>query len=747
VTRPFGPKGLDSAFKTLLFCGNGYLGVQASVPGRDRPAGTFINGFYETAPITYGEKAFGYPARQQVMIPLADILTWTIEEETDGEWESLNLTEGFIELNMQRGIRTLNSMIPTAGGGQLSLKEEVMTPFSHPHRLCSRITLSGKGRFRVTRILSSPETEAEESDDPRKMESLGEEVFGKSRFYFEPPYCFIEQTTAKSALTYACSAGPVTEDDKVSVREGEHSLAVIRIMNPDEKKSESWVFSGSFCSSLEEINPLQTSLKIQQDSAGETWEKWEKEQAANLDKFWRRGDIILEESPGQTCALRFSTFGIIQSTGTDSRKSAAAKGLSSSGYNGHYFWDADIYVQGALSNLDHDRAGALAAYRIAHLEEARLRARELSEKGALYPWRTINGHECSAFFPAGTAQFHINADIIWGMKEYIDNSGDIEILLRGGAEMLLETARFWAGFAVDVPVKGYCLHCVTGPDEYTALVNNNFYTNLMAREHLKYACRILELLDLKYPLEASALKERIDLQPEEPVLWQDMSRRFYLPEEEGTGIYMQDDSFSEKSPWDWASTPRENRPLLLHYHPLKIYRHKVMKQPDVVMGLILQRQYFDEKTIGLNFDYYDPLTSGDSSLSSAVQAIAAALAGKMAEGEEHFRKNLFLDLENREGNTDNGIHLAAMAGSRMAVLYGFAGYRITDRGPVLSPRFPASWGRVTFSIVYKGIVIRVDYDPHKMKISLTGSDAVEISVNNVMIHLEKAGTVHVSLNG
>jgi len=721
----------------MLFCGNGYLGVQAFLPWRDDPAGTFINGFYETALITYGEKAYGYPSLQQVMIPLVDVLGWTLDEKRNGEWTPISLEEGKIELDMRKGMRTLSCVTSQADGSELFIKEEIMTPFSHPHRLCSRITLTGKGTFRVIRKISSPGSAAEESDDPRKMESLGSDIFKKSHFYSDKDSIIVEQSTAHSSLNYVCAAGPVTAEDSITEEKNKNLLTLSREMELTGGKSRSWIFSASFFSSLECDDPGKDTRDEQKASYSESWESWEEEQKRYMDHFWQKGDITLEKAPEQTCALRFSTFGIIQSTGTDPLRSAAAKGLSSSGYNGHYFWDADIYVQGALSNLDHNRAKNLILYRIAHIKEARERALELSEKGVLYPWRTINGHECSAFFPAGTAQFHINADIIWGLKEYIENSGDFKILLKGGAEMLLETARFWAGFAVDVPGKGFCLHCVTGPDEYTALVNNNFYTNLMAREHMKYACAVLNLLERRYPAEASRLKDRINLQSEEVKLWEEMSLRFYLPQEKGTGIFMQDDSFFEKSPWDWASTSRESKPLLLHYHPLKIYRHKVMKQPDVIMGLILQRQYFTQETIGEHFDYYDPLTSGDSSLSSAVQAIAAALSGKMAEGEEHFRKNLFLDLEDREGNTDNGIHLAAMAGSRMAVLYGFAGYRITGNGPVFSPQFPASWGRVTFSVAYRKTVIRVEFDPHKKRMSLISDDSIEIGVNNRTVKLKK----------
>ncbi|MDC7242153.1 MAG: hypothetical protein PQJ50_17495, partial [Spirochaetales bacterium] len=733
LTWEFKKGVLPDNLKPLLFSGSGLLGVPASVPGES--PGTYMNGFFESAPITYGEKAYGYPSEQQIMVPLADVLDWEIQDRTSAREEILEFTEGIIELDMLRGIRTLRSTVKNAEGSVFRIKEETLCSLTHPNRLYSRITLRGWGRCRIVRRIKTPDRNGEESSDPRKTEALGDDIFRNSSCRLDGSVCLIEETTASSGISYACAAGM-----NAPGRIGGSGAGVFAEFYQDFDLSDSgealWPIEAVFSSGTGAEGLISSALSelglcIQKDC----FENALKEQEEYLGEFWKKADIEVEKIPAYTRALRYASYGLLQSTGCDPDRSGSAKGLSSAGYNGHYFWDADIYIQGALNTMDTDRARSLVEYRIRHLKEARERAAELSEKGALYPWRTIDGRECSAFFPAGTAQFHINADIIWGMKSYLDNTGDRSLLVEGGAEMLFETARFWANFAVEVPGKGFCLHCVTGPDEYTACVDNNFYTNLMAREHLRYAEAVALEMKEEHPEFMEELSGRIGLTPDETDSWLDMAGRFYLPKMENSQVYKQDDSFLEKAPWDWENTPEENRPLLLFYHPLKIYRHRVMKQPDVLMAMFLEKQYFSRECIAANYAYYDPLTSGDSSLSSAVQSVAAALAGFQNDAEEHFKKNLFLDLEDLEGNTDNGIHLAAMGGARIALINGFADMERTAEGLSFNPSFPASWGRVSFSVLHRGVHLRVKYDPLEKSISFTADGGIKIRVDNEEISL------------
>ncbi len=701
--------------KTLFFAGNGYLGIQAASPEIERVPGTFINGFYEKGSITYGEHAFGYPNKKQVMIPLVDLWSFSLLIRlSSGEYQPMKLEKQIIQIDMHRGIRTifLSYMLPD--NSLLSCTMETLVSFQNPHRIYTKFTCTGEGDFRLVRRITAPDYSDKKSHDPRRGEGFDHEVIKKSRMTIHRECFYIEETTTESRLSYGCAFNCFPDQTDMSLEyedewKNDSTFSIYQDFHSDLQNNFSTTMIAAFYTTIEtDAQLLKEKSESELANARKNgWKSAEAGQQEFLDRFWNGSEIRIGNDPELTRGLLFSTYGLLQSTGTDGFRSAPAKGLSSDGYNGHYFWDADIYVQSALNLIHPPAARSLLQYRIDHLDEARKRACELSEKGALYPWRTINGDESSAFFPAGTAQFHINSDIVWGLKEYLLNTGDTSILHEGGAEMLFETARFWANFVVFVSEKGYCIHCVTGPDEYTALVNNNFYTNYMVMKHLDFACRTADLLKSDNNKFYSTLSEKILLTDEEISVWNRIAEGIYLPADPDSGIFLQDDSFMEKAPWNWESTPKEKRPLLLHYHPLKIYRHRVLKQPDVIMAMLLERGDFNRESFKTNYEFYDPLTSGDSSLTSAIQSGAAALSGKTDAASAHFRKTVLLDLTDSEGNTDNGIHLASMAGARMALIFGFAGYHITGEGPEFNPQLPKDWETLSFSLRYREISLKI----------------------------------------
>src|SRR5262249_15756097 len=256
-------------------------------------------------------------------------------------------------------------------------------------------------------------------------------------------------------------------------------------------------------------------------------------------------------------------------------------------YEGHYFWDTEVYLLPFLIYTSPRQARNLLRFRYRMLDRARARARELSHRGALFPWRTINGEEASAYYEAGTAQYHINADIMYALRKYVNATGDYEFLYDCGAEMLVETARLWRSLGFFSPRKGgkFCINGVTGPDEYKTVVNNNTYTNLMSRENLRYAVDTVEAMQFKKPDALQALMQKTGLKLTEVEEWKKAADNMYVPFDTSTGIYPQDDSFLDREPWDFKNTPEANYPLLLFYHPLNIYRHQVIKQADVILGM------------------------------------------------------------------------------------------------------------------------------------------------------------------
>ena len=349
------------------------------------------------------------------------------------------------------------------------------------------------------------------------------------------------------------------------------------------------------------------------------------DQQQYLDEFWRRSDVEVSginpvrakrSNVELQQALRFNLFHILQASARAENNGVAAKGLTGQAYEGQYFWDTEIYVMPFLIYTNPRIAKNLLTFRYRMLDKARERARELGKNGAMFPWRTINGEEASAYYAAGTAQYHINADIMYALKKYVHATGDEAFLKAYGSEMLAETARLWAHLGFFSKRKGgkFCINGVTGPDEYNTVVNNNVYTNLMARENLQYAADTIEWLREKDPDAYASLVNKIDLKAAEVEEWKAAANAMYLPYDEQLGIHPQDESFLDKEPWDFENTPREKYPLLLFYHPLTIYQHQVSKQADVVLAMFLLGKDFSLEEKKRNFEFYDPLTTGDSSL-------------------------------------------------------------------------------------------------------------------------------------
>ena len=360
------------------------------------------------------------------------------------------------------------------------------------------------------------------------------------------------------------------------------------------------------------------------------------------------------------------------------------------------------------------------------LPTARSRAVALNSAGALYPWRTINGEEASAYYAAGTAQYHINAAIAFALKRYVDASGDIAFLATDGAEILVETARMWNDLGFYSKRREtqrqrqrhgeatFHIHGVTGPDEYTAVVNDNLYTNVMARFNLRYAARVLELLGESAPDAYAALARRVDLGEHEAPAWVRAAESMYLPYDAELGIHPQDADFLDLQPWDFDATPPDKYPLLLHFHPLVIYRHQVLKQADVVLAMSLRNDQFSPEVRKRNFDYYDPITTGDSSLSACVQAAAAAQIGYGDLAVHYFREALFVDLADLHGNARDGVHVASTGGVWGTVAFGFAGMYETGTAMSFDPKLPDRYERMTLRAQHHGSRMHIELDRRRV---------------------------------
>ena len=457
-----------------------------------------------------------------------------------------------------------------------------------------------------------------------------------------------------------------------------------------------------------------------------------------MDDFWRRSDVrikdIREDRTKRSTveiqqAIRFNLFHILQASARAEDTGVPAKGLTGQAYEGHYFWDTEIYLLPFLTYTSPRIARNLLAFRYKMLPQARARAKELGHRGAMFPWRTISGEEASAYYAAGTAQYHINADIMYALRKYVQATGD-ELFLRDyGAEMLVETARLWVdlGFYSDAKGGKFCINGVTGPDEYNAVVNNNAYTNLMARENLRYATQVVEFLRATEPDAYDALVHKTALEPSEVKAWIRAAENMYVPYDEKLKIIPQDDNFLDREPWDFRNTPADHYPLLLFYHPLNIYRKQVIKQADVVLAMFLLGDAFPLETKKRNFDFYDPLTTGDSSLSSCVEAIIAAQIGDMDKAIRYGMAALLMDLADVGGNVKDGCHIASMGGTWMMLTYGFGGMRDNDGTLSFWPRrAPEENAILRFPLTYRGQMLEIEIGLDRVEYALREGERLVI---------------------
>jgi alpha,alpha-trehalose phosphorylase len=730
--------------ETIFALGNGFIGMRGTYEeGFNNPAGqsvngTYLNGFYESETIRYPEIAYGFAENSQTMLNVSNgkIIRLTVEGEPFDLFSGAVL-EYRRALDMQRGLleRVIGWRSPA--GRELRLEITRLVSFTRKHlaAIRYRVTpLNFSGAIELTSVLDGDVTNVPASKDPRVGSGLHGRVLEVAAIKAEGEYAVIQQGTQHSGLSLACGIGHRLSAASIySVQTAQGELAAQITYQVEAQAGETVTLDKFIAYVTTQDYPVAALVQEAEAVVGAAreggFDALQAEQAAYLQNFWNHADIEIEGDPALQQGLRFNMFHLLQSAGRDGKTNIAAKGVTGEGYEGHYFWDTEMYVVPFFLHIDPTIVRKLLEYRYSILDHARARARQMGhERGALFPWRTINGDECSAYFPAGTAQYHINADVAFAVKRYVEASGDEGFLLAGGAEILFETARLWASLGAYVPAKGdqFCINAVTGPDEYTAIVNNNLFTNMMAQENLWYAAQVAGWMNQNYPQESLALRSRLKLEADEVAGWQAAADRMYIPFDQSSGLYLQDDSFFDKAPWDFENTPDDHYPLLLHYHPLVIYRHQVCKQADLVLALFLLGSRFTAEDKRKNYDFYEQVTTHDSSLSSCIFSIVANEIGYHEQAYAYFVSTSRMDLDDYHRNVGDGVHIANMAGTWMGVVNGFAGLRVYDGVIHLHPTLPAQWGGYSFKLTLRGKLLRVQVKGGQVTLDLLEGDHLEL---------------------
>jgi len=725
--------GTMLADETIFSQANGILGTRNHfIEGygkQDYPQ-TFINGFYNLYPFHYEENYQQFPQVGQTIVNLPDasytmmLFNDNIIDLTHCEMIRLNRT-----LDMKKGLVNRKSEYRTADGTIISITEEKLVPYGR-HLIISRVTIEStdSGTIKIKSMLRMPMIQQEVNKDPRLAQSkkhldlLTLEILDNSGY-------LIAQTTESKLkvitaiyhdidMVYQNNGKDLSASQEISINANESiQFTKYQIYISDMTSQNLY---DDLISDLKDIQPFDYYLQ---------------KEIQHKEGFWIQANLELSDSLLEK-ALRYNIYQLNLSGGSNSKMHIAAKGISGEGYEGHYFWDTETYMLPFFILTQPSRAKELLKYRYDKLDEARAEARNLGcKRGAKIPWRTINGKESSPYYPAGSAQIHINSDIALAYINYYHATNDDEFMNQYGVEVLLETALFYLEYG-HFKDHQFHLDCVTGPDEYTAIVNDNYYTNRLAKMHLEFISYYVSMHDSKL----TGLLSKLGVTHEDLNTMRLAANQMTLLIDAKSRVIQQDQTFMDKKDLDISSIPKDHFPLLLHYHPLFIYKHQILKQADAVLAMVLIDDQPRDVYENTN-NYYLQRTTHDSSLSKGIYGIAAYKLGNHALGYEYFKEVSELDLIDQRKHTRHGLHLANLGGSYLMLMYGILGLRMND---ILTIN-PVDQDELTYykvNLTYQGSKLVVEH--HEKTITISTDIPIKLKVYGSIVEVEKILTFGVN---
>jgi alpha,alpha-trehalose phosphorylase len=696
--------------ESLFALSNGHIGLRGNLDGGEPFVinGTYLNAFYEARPLPYAETAYGFPEAGQELVNITDgkIIRLLVDDEIfDVRYGELLEHERF--LDFRAGVLERRVKWRSPAGKAVSISSTRIVSFAE--RSVAAVVYEVEPLDELTRLVVQSELVANEPvqaariDDPRAATAPDSTLVPEDVWQGDRKVILVH-STRRSGLRVAAGMDHVIEapDRSTVATESSPELGRVTVAAALQPGSRLRIvkFVAYAWSSVRSVPALrdQVDAALSEARLG-GWEGLARRQRKYLDHFWDQADIVIDGDPEIQQAVRFGLFHVLQSAARAEERAIGAKGLTGPGYDGHTFWDSGTFAGQVLTYTHPGCVASALRWRHSTLPMARARAQQLGLKGAAFPWRTIHGEEASGYWPASTAAFHINADIADDVVRYIGATEDVDFEREYGVELLVETARLWASVG-HFQQATFRIDGVTGPDEYSALADNNLYTNLMAQRNLRAAAAAVA----RHPDRAAEL----NVQPDEIADWEEAAAAMVVPFDPRLGVHEQSEGFTRHQVWDFEHTTPDMYPLLLHFPYFDLYRKQVLKQADLVLALHLRGDAFSPEEKLRNFNYYEPLTVRDSSLSACTQSVIAAEVGYLDLAYDYLGEAALIDLEDLEHNVRDGLHIAALAGAWIGVVAGFGGMR--DYGSVLefAPKLPPAVSSIAFTIVYRGRRLKVD---------------------------------------
>ncbi|MFI6658622.1 glycoside hydrolase family 65 protein [Streptomyces sp. NPDC050523] len=714
--------------ESVFALSNGHVGWRGNLDEGEPHGlpGSYLSGVHELHPLPYAEAGYGYPESGQTVINVTNgkVLRLLVDDEPfDLRYGRLVSHERVLDL--RRGVLERTCEWTSPAGTTVRVRSTRLVSLTQ--RAIAAIAYEVEAVDNRSRVVIQSELVANESlpganGDPRAAQALSSPLEAEEDVAVGHRLRLVH-STRRSGLRVAVAADHQVTGPERTTMSSESNVDVARltvtsVLEPGETlRVEKMVAHG--WSAARSRPAMSDQVEAALAAAGHSgWDGLLEDQRAYLDDFWARADVEVDGDEEVQQAVRFALFHVLQAGARAEQRAIPAKGLTGSGYDGHAFWDTETFVLPLLTYTAPEAVCEALRWRHSTLDAARERAAQLGLSGAAFPWRTIEGQEGSAYWPAGTAAFHINAAVADAVMRYTEATGDTHFLREAGVELLVETARLWRSLGHHDHSGTFHIDGVTGPDEYSAIADDNTYTNLMARSNLLAAADVCE----RHPDQAA----RLGVDDEESAAWRDAAEAMHIPYNDELGVHEQHAGFTRYQRWDFAGTGPDHYPLMLHYPYFDLYRKQVIKQADLVLAMYTCGSYFDDEHIARNFAYYEPLTVRDSSLSACVQAVIAAQAGHMRLAYDYTAEAALMDLADLEHNTRDGLHIASLAGTWMALVAGFGGLRRDGGTLSFAPRLPEKFSRLAFSLQVLGRRLRVEIGPDKATYTLQSGSPLTI---------------------
>lgn len=704
--------------ESVFSLSNGHIGVRGNLDEGEPHGipGTYLNSFFEIRPLPYAEAGFGYPEEGQTLVDVTNgkIFRLLVDDEPfDVRYGQLQHHERV--LDFRAGTLTRSVRWRSPAGRQIALTSTRLVSLAHRGVAAIEYVVEAVDEFtRVTvqSELVANEDQPETSHDPRAAAILTKPLQAVSHECENRRAVLIHQTRYSELMTAAAMDHDIEVPGRVEMdtiaREDLARTTIICGLRPGQKLRIVKYLSYGW-SSLRSRPALADQVAGALDGARYTgWQGLLDAQREYLDHFWDGADVEVDGDPEIQQAVRFGLFHVLQASARAERRAIPGKGLTGTGYDGHAFWDTEGFVLPVLTYTQPNAAADALRWRASTLDLARQRAQELDLAGASFPWRTIRGQECSAYWPAGTAAWHVNADIAAAFERYRIVTGDESLEADCGLEVLIETARLWLSLGHHDRHGAWHLDGVTGPDEYTAVVRDNVFTNLMAAHNLRVAADACN----RHP-EAS---RGFGVTTEEIAAWRDAADTANVPFDAGLGVHQQCDGFTTLREWNF--TDKTEFPLLLHESYVRLYPAQVIKQADLVLAMHWRSHDFTSEQKARNVDYYEPRMVRDSSLSACTQAVLCAEVGHLELAHDYAYEAAAIDLRDLHHNTKDGLHMASLAGAWIALVAGFGGLREDDGVLELDPQLPEEIIRLRFRLRWRGLRLIVDVDHAEVRYTL-----------------------------